>query len=171
MDLMTLIKTRRSVRKFTPEPVDREILKELVEAAVWAPTGGNAQTWRFVVVSEPGQLRKVKIVSPGMAGDPAAIIVIAQDMAVAEARGGDKERHISQMDSAMAAQNLMLAAWDKGLGTCVVASFHAPALAKVVNLPEHIKPQLVVSIGHSGREPKAPARKLEEITWWESYDE
>ena len=52
MDVMTAIKKRRSVRKFKDRPVDTATLRRILEAAVWAPSGGNAQTWRFVVITD-----------------------------------------------------------------------------------------------------------------------
>ncbi len=115
MDIMTAIKGRRSVRSFTGDPVDKDTLLKLLEAAVWAPSGGNGQTWRFVVVTEQAMMKKIRMVSPGLLGDPPAVIVIAQDMALAKHKGGKMgPETITKMDSAMAAQNIMLAAFGGG---------------------------------------------------------
>lgn len=171
MDIMTAIKGRRSVRKFTADPVDKDTLMKLLEAAVWAPSGSNRQSWRFVVVTDSAILKKIKMVSPGLLGDPPAVIVIAQDMAAARQKGARKGlESITKMDSAMAAQNIMLAGCEMGLGTCVIASFHPGAVAKVLGMPESIQPQLLVSVGHPGNIPQPPARRFEDIIWFEAYD-
>jgi len=170
MDIMTAIKGRRSVRNFTGNPVDKDTLMKLLEAAVWAPSGGNGQTWRFIVVTDPLMMKKIKMVSPGLLGGPPSVIVIAQDMAAARHRGGKiRPETITKMDSAMAAQNIMLAAYEMGLGTCVIASFHPGAVAKILGIPESLHPQLMVSVGHPGADPPPPARLFEEIIWFEEY--
>ncbi len=171
MDVMTAIKGRRSVRKFTGEPVDKDTLLKLLEAAVWAPSGGNGQTWRFVVITDTAMMKKIKMVSPGLLGDPPAVIVIAQDMALARHKGGKMgPESITKMDSAIASQNIMLAAYEMGLGTCVIASFHPGAVAKLLAMPENIQPHLLVSVGHPGVDPPPPARLLEEVIWFEAYN-
>ena len=168
MDVMTAIKKRRSVRKFKDRPVDTAVLRRILEAAVWAPSGGNAQTWRFVVITDAEMRKKIKMVSPGLLGGPPAVIVIAQDMSLAREKGGKMgPESLTKMDSAMAAQNLMLAAFAEGLGTCVIASFHANAVRKLLGLPESIVPQLLISVGEPDQEPPSPPRAFEEIIWWE----
>ncbi len=56
MDVYDAIRGRRSIRRFAGVPLDRTVLKQIVEAATWAPSGGNAQTWRFVIVTEPERI-------------------------------------------------------------------------------------------------------------------
>ena len=171
MDVMTAIKGRRSVRNFTGESVDKDTLLKLLEAAVWAPSGGNGQTWRFVVITDTAMMKKIKMVSPGLLGDPPAVIVIAQDMALAQHKGGKMgPKSITKMDSAIASQNIMLAAYEMGLGTCVIASFHPGAVAKLLAMPENIQPHLLVSVGHPDADPPPPARLLEEVFWFEAYN-
>jgi nitroreductase len=171
MNLSEIIQGRRSVRKFKPDPVPREALLELLEAAVWAPSGSNAQAWRFVVVTQEAVMKKIKMVSPGLLGDPPAAIVIAQDMERIKRKGGKMgHESLSKMDSAMAAQNILLSAFDQGLATCVIASFHPTAVGKLLGMPEHIQPQLMVSVGQPAVSPKPPPRLFEEVIWWEKYD-
>lgn len=171
MDVISAIKSRRSVRKFKEEPLSRQQLLELLEAGVWAPSGGNRQTWRFVAVSTPAGVKKIKMVTPGMGGAPTAVIAIAHDMDLVDRKEGNQQpESIAKMDSAMAAQNILLAAEAMGLGSCVIASFNAKGVAKVLNLPDNWKPHLLISLGYPAADPKPPARKFEEIIWWEQYD-
>ena len=171
MDVLELIKTRRSVRSFTDEPVSEDILRELVEAGCWAPTAGNMQVWQFVVVRDKDKQKKLQRFSPGLFVLPAALIVICTDRERAFARGGEMARDVlSLCDASMAAQNIMLAAHAMGLGTCVVRSFDQRAYQILLDLPEHILPELVVSVGYPKAVPKPPSRRpLEEVLHYERW--
>ena len=170
MDLYTAIRGRRSVRCFAPQPVERAVLERVVEAAVWAPSGGNAQTWRFVIVTEPARIAKLKTVSPGLLGDPAAVVAVCQDLAQARAKGSTLgETLLAPCDAAMAAQNLLLAAYAEGLGTCTIASFTHRAVTRLLKLPEGVEPILLVSVGTPDETPKAPPRNKEGVVHWEVY--
>ncbi|RIE16873.1 nitroreductase family protein [Candidatus Cryosericum septentrionale] len=170
MDIWTAIKNRRSIRKFTDDPVEDKVLKNLVlEAGIWSPSGGNAQSWRFLVITDPKILNKLKLVSPGLLGTPNSVIVICQDLAYALKKGGELGvKILSLMDTAMAAQNIMLAAYAVGLGTCPIASFHPEAVQKITGLPVHIYPQLLISVGFPGENPPAP-RRNPNVIWFNSY--
>jgi nitroreductase len=133
------IKERRSVRSFTEEPLSREQLIQLLEAAVWAPSGGNRQTWRFVAASKAARrCASSKWSAPAWAvRSNGAVIAIAHDMDLVDrGEGSQRPESIAKMDSAMAAQNILLSAEAMGLGSCVIASFHAQGVAKVLNLPQ-----------------------------------
>jgi nitroreductase len=130
LDVWEAIKSRRSIRSFKSDPVPKDLIEKLIlEAGIWAPTGGNAQTWRFVVVNDRDLIRKIRMVAPGILGNTPTAIVICQDMDEAEKKGSKLARDVlTLMDTALAAQNIMLTAYDQGLGTCLVASFHAGAI-------------------------------------------
>ena len=170
MDIWAAIKNRRSVRKFTDDPVKDEVLKSLVlEAGIWAPSGGNIQAWRFFIITDPKILNRVKLVSPGLLGTPPSIIVICEDLVYELEKGGDLGvKVLSIMDTAMAAQNIMLAAHAAGLATCPIASFHAEAVQRIMGLPAHLCPQLIISVGFPGKNPPAP-RRNPNVIWFNSY--
>lgn len=170
METWESLKNRRSIRAFTPDPVPEEMLKRLIlEAAIWAPTAGNAQTWRFIVVTDPKLLGKIKMVGPGILGNPPAVIVICQDLDEATKKGDRIAKDVlTWMDTAMAAENIMLAAHAEGLGTCAVLSFNETATQTLLQLPLNIVPQLLISIGIPKAPAKAPGRKLE-VVWFNGY--
>jgi len=171
MELWEAIKGRRSVRSFLEKPVERALLERLLEAAIWAPSGGNAQTWQFVVVTEPERIRSIKTVSPGLLGDPAAVIAVCQDLAAARERGGTLgETFLAPVDAAMATENLLLAAYAEGLGTCVVASFHRGAVGRLLALPRRVEPMLLISVGWPAEDPSAPSRSGEGRVFFEVYN-
>ena len=80
--MLDIIMSRRSIRRFQDEPSPPELIQELLEAARWAPSGGNSQPWAFVVIQEPDGIRKIKMFSPGLGGDPVALIIVCSDQSV-----------------------------------------------------------------------------------------
>jgi nitroreductase len=171
MEVLRAIQERRSIRAFGPDPVPEELLRKLVGAGIWAPSGGNAQTWRFIVVTDPASIRRIKMLSPGLSGDPPAIIAVCQDLDEAERIGSTLGREVlTLMDSAMAAQNIMLAAYAEGLGTCPICSFHQGGVQKLLNLPHHIAPQILISMGWPQHIPSSPRRKID-VLWFQEYRE
>ena len=172
MDVWEAIQGRRSIRSYKPDPVPEDLIKKLIlEAGIWAPTGSNAQTWRFVAVTDPKLIRKMKMLAPGILGSPPVVIAVCQDLA-------ESEKMVSKlgvevvclMDTAVAAQNILLAAYDKGLGTCLIASFHPGAVQEVLHLPPRIVPQLLISRGYPQANPKPPKRNTK-VVWFNEYSQ
>jgi len=162
METWQVIHERRSVRSFQDKAIPREVLVRLVkEAAIWAPSGGNAQTWRFVIIDDRTLLNKVSMISPGLLGRPAAVIVICQDVQESKRKRSELGEELGLLDSGMAAENVMLAAHDLGLGTCAVASFYGQGLQALLGLPEGVVPHLLISIGVPSDVPKPPKRNLD----------
>lgn len=171
MDLFEdVISARRSIRSFKDEPIENDLLLKLVKAGVWAPTGGNAQTWDFIIVRERKMIEKIQTISPGILGTPVALIVICQDLKSSQRKGGDLGvETLSKMDTAMAAQNIMLQAHVEGIGSCPIASFHKKGVKKLLNIPERISPQLIVTLGYPNQDPIAPKREFESKYFFEKY--
>lgn len=170
MDVQQAIKGRRAIRKFQDKEISEEMLVQLVEAGVWAPTGGNSQTWIFIIVKDRSRIEKIKAISPGILGMPAALIAVCQDKELAYKKGGELGRNTSSvMDAAIASQNIMLQAFSEGLGSCPVLSFHKKGVQKLLSLPNHIVPELIVILGYPGESPKPPERKFEEVYFFEEY--
>jgi len=172
LELRDAILGRRSIRAFLPEPVDRPTLDRLVEAALWAPSGGNAQTWRFVIVTDPNRIGRLRAVSPGLLGDPPAVIAVCQDLAASRRLGSTLgETFLAIADAAMAAENLILAAYDEGLGTCVIASFHRGAVGRILRLREGVDALLLISVGRPATVPPPPVRQRDGVVLYEVQDE
>jgi len=171
-DLFEAIRTRRSVRSFQIEHIPPSVIERLVDAARWAPSPSNLQTWRFVAIQEMASLATLKALSPGFPRQATAAIVICSDRR--DVRGCEEElgRIVVIEEAAMAAQNILLAAHGLGLGACAVASFSAAGIGELVELPESIWPILIIALGVPGETPLPPERKpLEKILSWETYEE
>lgn len=168
--MLASIKARRSIREHEAEPLPPEVLDSLLEAARWAPSGGDRQPWCFVVVRDARRLRKVAAVSPGLLGNPAALVAFCVEGGDRSGRSRDLDEVCSLIETGMAAQNLMLAAAAFGVGSCPIASFNAQALGRLLGLPARFTPALIVTLGYPAREVAAPPRRpAEETVHWERY--
>lgn len=173
MELHEVIEKRRSIRKFSEKPVSREFLEQLIRAAALAPSASNMQAWRFFVADEPELVRAIDSFSPGLSGKPPVIIAIASDLAEVERRGSKNSLVYGlMMDAAMAAENLMLEAADLGLGTCAIKSYNDKAVHKLLNLPDTMRLEILISVGWPAAEPREPKRKaMDQVLFWNAWAE
>jgi nitroreductase len=169
--LFSLIKSRRAVREFTDKPISNSDIRDIVESAIWAPTASNMNARLFIVVRDPQNILKIKAFSPGMFSNPNVILVLCTDKKKAFEVGGELgASRASIMDIAVSAQNILLASWAKGIGTSPLASFNPSAISKILNLPEHIYPDLIITMGYPRGIPEPPSRpKFEEVTFYERF--
>jgi nitroreductase len=170
MTARTLFQRRFSCRDFDPTPLDREVVEAVLEAARWAPNGGNLQPWRFVVVIDPARRRAVAGAAYGqgfLVQAPVVITVCAvpEESATEYGRRG-RELYCLQ-DTAAAAENILLAATELGLGSCWVGAFDEAAISRVLDLSGSWRPVALIALGHPAEaEARRSRRPLAEITRW-----
>jgi nitroreductase len=165
MELNQAILERRSIRQFKEQAVEREHLEEMLMAGIWSPTAGNIQPWLFICVTESERIHRIQVVSPGMIGNPQALICVCSDQARAFKKAGQGGKTLALMDCAMAAQNIMLRAHDLGLATCVIRSFNQTAVRELLEAPEQLLPELLINIGYAAAKPPKPARNMNVLHW------
>ena len=169
MDVFKAIRNRRSIRKFADKPIEKEQLAKILDAARWAPTAGNQLRWRFIVVTSPALKEMVRKVSPGIFSRPAAFVVICS---LREGKVSRWDESLLLADCAIAAQNMLLAAYALGLGSCIALSFSKIALKEILDIPENVEPEFVITLGYADEQPQPPPRlPLEEIAFAERYGE
>jgi nitroreductase len=163
------IRNRRSIRKFTRDEIPQDMLKRIVEAGIWAPSGSNVQPWQCVLVTSG--IDKIKMFSPGLFGDPSALIIICSERdRAARDEGQLSIDPVTSMDIGAAAQNMMLQAHELGIGSCPVRSFNQKAVQELLNLPGDKIPELIIALGYPDEKPVAPPRKkFEEVVSYERY--
>lgn len=148
MDLFDALKTRRSIRKYTDEPVSDDNIHALLDAAMHAPSAKNEQPWHFVVIREPGIRAVLAKTTPytHMAAEAPVVIVVCGDM------NHDNASGMWVQDCAAATQNLLLAARGENLGTvwCGVHPIREREehVRAALNLPGNIIPFNLICIGH-----------------------
>ncbi|WP_457753641.1 nitroreductase family protein [Thermococcus sp.] len=169
MDFMEIIKGRRAVRKFEEKQIPSEDLKKILEAGIWAPSGSNIQPWEFILITEKEMIEKIKLISPGLFGNPAALVILCINKERSK-KGGRLGEVTALMDISMAAQNMMLIAYSMGIGSCPIVSFSKSALKELLDIPEHVEPVLILTFGYPKFWPKPPKRRpLEEVVHVERF--
>lgn len=172
METLEAIHSRRSVRAFTEEPIPEDLLCQVLQAAATAASGGNVQPWGFVLVRDPRRLRALRALSPGIIGQPTALVAICLDLQRAEQLGGALGPRLAWIDIGLATQNVLLAAHDLGLGACPIGSFHRKAVAHYLDLPSHVRPVLLIALGYPQAKPPSPGRRpLAEVCFAEKWGE
>jgi nitroreductase len=163
--VLEAIRSRRVVRAMTTEPVRREALETILDAARWAPTAGNRHLQRFVATDDAALLRVLRAVSPGMLQRPTAAITICTDRARAADFGFPPEATGLYVDVGTAMATILLAAHAIGVGAGPVSSFSRAAVAVVLGLPDSWRPELVVCLGNPAPGGPAPMHGRPGLTW------
>jgi nitroreductase len=170
MEFLEVLDKRRSVRHFnTRVDVSDADVTALLEAAVTAPTAGNIQPWRFVVVrSSEARERLAEAIGQKWATAAPVVIVVCVDPRPCAARYGARgEQLYAIQDSAAAVTSILLAAVDRGFASCWIGAFDEEAVRDAVGAQWPIRPVAVLPIGVSAEAAGKPARRpLEEVTTW-----
>lgn len=165
MDFHRLVGARRSLRSFSPRPVEPEKVERMLDAARWSPSCGNRQPWRFIVVPRDAPTRGAveESLDPGNAwARRAALLIVAgarrEDASVVETR------EYFLLDTGMALMSLLYSAADQGLSAHTMAGWKEARLRSALGLPEDFTPAAVVAVGYAGKpeELDEPTRKKEE---------
>ena len=160
MEYMDVIRKRRSIRKYKPDPVPEEEIKYILEAARLAPSWANTQCWHFVVVTDPEV--KVKIGEAGFrwtARGPAIIVACADAAQV----GFREDQYFYLVDIGIALEHLVLAAADRGLGTCWIVGFSEAKVKEILGVPENIRIVALTPLGYPAEDPPPRDRKPLEL--------
>jgi len=153
MDVFEVIRTRRSVRKYRPEPIPDEKMNMILEVARLAPSAGNRQPWRFVLVQDADRKKAVaKAANDQMFLSDAAVIVTA----VADPEGSAAWH---EKDTMIALEHMVLAATALGYGTCWIGAFDEDAIKHLLKIPARMKIVALLPIGVPDEKPAPRPRK------------
>jgi nitroreductase len=157
-EVLEVLCSRGVVRRYAAEKVDETCIGRMLDAAVAAPTAANKQAWAFVVVRSERRIRLLQAFAPGVLTVPPVLVVACFDRsrAIRNTEGGWDE---GLLCVGMAVENLLLAAHALGLGGCPVGSFRGQALSRILALPEHVEPLLLVPFGWPVDPVKSPVRR------------
>jgi nitroreductase len=170
-DILSVLFSRRSIRRYLEKPVERDLLIKLLQAGMAAPSAANSQPWEFIVVDDPGCLEALKMVLAfGKYNAPAAIVVCGNPQIANNSAG---ERFWVQ-DCTAALENMLIAAAGLGLGSVWIGVYPMPAVIaavkKALNIPDAVTPLAVVYFGYPD-EQKSPGTKFNENRiHWQAYE-
>jgi nitroreductase len=189
MDVFEAIRNRRSIRNQKSDQFDEEKLQKILEAGRWAPSWGNSQCWRFIVVRDTEIKYKLSEtmlnirrrddsgLSPtalSVREAPVVIVICAQlNKSGCRADGSnitDKGGNWYMFDTALATQNMCLAAHALGLGTVIIGGFDAVKANEILEVPEGFCVVTMTPVGFAAQEGRTPSRKeLSEIVFQDKF--
>lgn len=171
MEFLECAKTRRSVRRFTEEPVSVETIKKIVEIAAYSPSWKHTQVTRYTMVTDREVINQMaedmvlgfEFNTKTMKSASALVVVSYVTKRSGYERDGSfstpKEDGFEMYDAGIASQTFCLAAHDMGLGTVILGYFDEEKMAPVIGLPENQKVAAVIAIGYPKFQPEAPEHK------------
>jgi len=162
MDVLDAIKGRRSIRAFKREDVPAEIVKRLIDAARWAPSAGNIQPWEFIIVRKPEIKRRLAEAALDeilIEEAPVVIVVCANENRSFEGYGMRGKTLYCIQDTAAAIQNIHLAAYSLGLGTCWIGAFREEEAREILEITPGTRPVAIIPVGYPAEAPPPPSRR------------
>lgn len=158
MEILQAIKTRRSIRKYQDKAIPTEVIKDILEAAMFAPSAGNEQPWQFVILEERNLLDAVPSICPtaSMCRHSPAAILVCSDSTL------EKYPDFWVQDCSAAVENMLLAAHALGIGAVWAGIYplkeRIEGFRKLLTLPEEITPFALVTLGYPDEQPALPQR-------------
>ncbi|MCG9479037.1 MAG: nitroreductase family protein [Actinomycetia bacterium] len=166
-----LIINRRSIRKFLPQPIDMKILAEVVNAARLAPSAANVQPLEYVVVDDKDQTENIFPLTtwagyiqpegtPPAGQRPTAYVAVVVNQEIARS-------DYYLVDMGLAVENLILAAAEQGIGSCIIGACDKEKIGEIVNLPSNRKVELVIALGYPAEKPVAEDAESDSIKYYQ----
>ena len=143
MDVFEAVKTMLAVRSYRDEPIPEEIVARILEAGRLTASSKNQQHWDFIAIREPQTLERLgQLARTGsyIAGAPLAIAVVVP------------EKPVGYMDGARAAQDMMLVAWEAGVGSNWVGNVNTDAIKDLLNVPQDRMVLAIIPFGYPAEE-------------------
>ncbi len=164
MKVFEAIRTRRSIRKYKDKPVEEEKLFKVLEAARLAPSATNRQPWRFIVITDPKVKESLRAAYNKDWFTSAPVIIVACAVPEEAWTRHDGEEYW-KVDVSIAMQNLVLAAWEEGLGTCWIGAFDEDEVKRALGIPPEIRVVAMTPLGYPAEEkgPVSNRKPLKEI--------
>lgn len=165
---LELFNTRQSVRNYTSQQIDEEIIDRCIEAARLAPSACNSQPWKFIVVTDPEikqQLAPMLVTPPlGMnkfATDAPVLVIVVRERPNLTSKIGEllRDKTYTLMDIGMATLQFCLQATAEGLGTCIMGWFNEKQVKKLLNIPSSKRAELIISMGYPQTEEIRPKQR------------
>jgi nitroreductase len=180
MDFQALVKRRFSVRKYRPQPVEKEKIQRCIESARLAPSASNSQPWKFILVDDPGLVQKVAHETFSMLvpfnkfvkqAPVIVVIVLEKPKLITQIGEKLKNKEWALIDVGIAAEHFCLQAAEEGLGTCMLGWYNEKPIQKLLGIPEKNTIGLLISLGYPDYEtiPTKKRKSLDEVLSFNKY--
>ncbi len=174
MAVLDVIKERGSIKKYKDKPISRDDLLKILEAARLAQSAANRQPWQFIIVTD--KATKEKLMQEAHRPDRPPVGHIGSATTVIVCLGNPKEcRPVGPfegftIDLSIAIENMALASWDLGIGSCWIGAFDEDRVKSILGVPEDLRVVSLLTLGYPDEAPRPKVRKsMEEIIHYEKY--
>jgi nitroreductase len=157
MEFMDVVSKRRSIRKYKSNPVLDTDIEYILEAARLAPSWANSQCWKFIVVKDEKVKEELAAAGNSWIVNAPVIIAACADPSKPGTKG---DQPYYMLDIGIAMEHIILAAADKGLGTCWIGAFDEATAKKALDVPDNMRVVALTPLGHPDEAPGPRPRKL-----------
>ncbi len=171
-NVIEAILTRRTIRKYKPEPVNREVLEKIIECGVYAPSALNKQSWEIRVVETPELLNEIKdaLVAANPDEDPAVVRDCFREARTVLFIANDTTFQFSPIDCGIFSQNIMLSAYSLGVGSVCLGRplqflKNCPEVLTKLDFSEGYSPIICVGLGYPDESPVAKPRDFSKVRY------
>lgn len=171
--MIDLLRERRTVRDYKIKPVEDETLYTILDTARWAPSAGNIQNWRFIIVRDPHKRQALATFCAEqmwLADAPVLVVMCSLTDKVKDMFGERGEAVYALQSTSAAIENILIAAWSFGVGSAWIGSFSEDDVRKLLQIPFEVEIHAIISLGYPKEVPTPPRRlHLGDITFFEKY--
>lgn len=174
MELNNALKKRRSIRNFKKEVVSRDCIRQMIQAAIYAPSWKNSQVSRYYVSDSPDTTKEFMDCLPdfnqrSIENAPAVIVTTVVKNRSGFERDGSYSTHLKDgwqyYDNGIAVQNMCLKAYEMGIGTLIMGCYDEDKVRKFFSIPDSQEVVSIIAVGYPVKEPDMPKRKsVDDIT-------
>jgi len=169
LPVLDVIKARGSIRSYTNRPIPKQVLLEILEAARMAQSAANCQPWEFIVITDAG-IKKKLVQAAGnqsFVGEAAAVMVCLAKPEESTSVGPFEGFLI---DLAIAIENMVLTAWDLGVGSCWIGAYNEGRVKELLDVPRSLRVTSLLTLGYPDEKAGPKYRKdLDEIVHYQRY--
>lgn len=169
--LMDLIEKRKSIRSYKPQDVEEEKLNYILQAFRKAPSAKNLQPWKLIIVKDKKKISDLSIACNNqtfLSEAPILIVACAKEDEAYGVMGGYMNSY--SVDIALALEHLILAATEKGLGTCWIGAFKEKLVKDLLDVPDNVRVVAITPVGYPAVEGRIRGRKpISEIVCYDKY--
>ncbi len=172
MDFKRVINSRRSIRKYLEKEVSWELVSEILDAGVKAPSAGNIKSYKFIVVTDKKKKDEIAVASLKQSWMKGASvhIVICSDKGNIKKFYNERGLLYSTQNCALAAENMLLKATSLDIGACFVGAFDEKAVKRILKVPNGLRPEIIITLGYPDERPLLKKSiDLENLVFFDEY--
>jgi len=172
MEVREAMKKRRSVNSFLDKKVDLDIVAEILDIAKEAPSSGNLQNWKVVVIDDKDKKDKISsaCLNQKWINQAGVVLVICNDYENVNKMYGSRGKDIYSVQNCAAfIQNILIAATDIGLASCWIGSFELDKVRMILKIPDDVRPEGIIALGYSDELKESTRYPINNFTFIDEY--